>query len=567
MKSIIHSLAPLFLLLLAVLFTACSSVQTVDTNRPTQLQGIHCVDSIDRAQLVEPDAVLKEELNALDNTGAWTDGQAETVARIEPEIVFDFPVTVNKQVQFYLDIFQHRQRKYFQRWLARSGKYLPFIEKKFQQAGLPRDLAYLAMIESGFNPSACSRARAVGLWQFMKGTGRKYGLRINSWVDERRNPEKATMAAIAYLDALYSEFDDWYLAVASYNAGEGKIRQGIKRYKTRDFWELAHHKFLRLETKRYVPKLIAAIMIAREPAKYGFTDISYQTPISCDRIAVPAGTDLSAIAAAAGTDVKTIRTLNNELRRRVTPPGSGNYQVKIPRGSRSLVAENLKRLYPVVTTAWKTHIVHRGDTLGRICRLYKLNKTTLLKANNLHSTKLRHGRHLRIPYRTTRYVLLKKGDSMAARYARAGKNNPLILHRLRRGETLSRIAQQYHVPVALIKQWNGIRNVRKIRCGQQLALYVEGRNAWKRSKISTKKYAKTGADQQVLVLTLSDSKKQKPTYTSTLQQKPTWYQVRHGDSIWTIARRFRVSATDIRRWNNLRSNLIHPGKKLVVRKV
>ena len=559
MKPKLHLVLPPFLFLLSGLISACSSVQTTNKICPTQLQMQSSEDPIDRTLLVEPEEVLNEELAALDRTGDWTEGRPETVAGIEPEIVFDFPITINNQVKFYLDIFQHRQRKYFKRWLARSGKYLPYIQEKFHQDGLPRDLAYLAMIESGFNPSAYSRARAVGLWQFIKGTGRNYGLRIDSWVDERRNPEKATMAAIAYLDALHREFGDWYLAVASYNAGEGKIRQGIKRYKTRDFWELAHHKFLRLETKRYVPKLIAAIMIAREPAKYGFTDIPYQAPIPCDRVTVPGGTDLRAVATASGAGIKTIRELNNELRRNQTPPGLGKYQVKVPQGTRNLVTENLRRLHPVITTDWKTHTVRRGDSLARICRLYKLNKITLLKANNLHTAKLRRGQRLRIPYRTTRYVLLKKGETVAASYARAGRNNPLILHRLRKGETLSKVSKQYQVPVALIKQWNGIRNVRKIRAGQQIALYVEG------VKHHSPNIA-TGAG-KIAVLTLADTKKRKPSSASTFSEELTWYKVRHGDSIWTIARRFRVSATDIRRWNNLRSNLIHPGRKLVVKKV
>ncbi len=558
MKPKLHTAFPIALVLFSGLITACSSTHTANMTCPVQLQDQAAEKTIDRSLLVEPEEVLKEELSSLDRTGDWTDGQPETVVQVKPEVVFDFPITINKQVEFYLDTFQHRQRKYFKRWLARSGKYLPYIQEKFHQAGLPRDLAYLAMIESGFNPSAYSRARAVGLWQFMKGTGRNYGLRINRWIDERRDPEKATMAAIAYLDALYSEFGDWYLAVASYNAGEGKIRQGIKRYNTRDFWQLARHRFLRLETKRYVPKLIAAIMIAREPAKYGFTDIEYQSPVAFDLITVPARTDLAAVAAAAKTDIRTIRELNNALRRDRTPPNPQTFQVKIPAGSRDLVAQNLRRLHPVVTTGWKTHIVRRGDTLARICRRYRLNKKTLLKANNLHSAHLRRGRHLRIPYRTTRYVLLKKGETMASRYARAGKNTPLILHQLKAGETLSKISKQYQVPVSLIKQWNDIQNVRRIRIGQQIALYVDrpGQIPPGKSSVSANTH----------FITLTDYKKQRPG-SGNSGYELTWYRVRNGDSIWTIARRFRVSATDIRQWNNLRSNLIHPGKKLVVKKV
>jgi membrane-bound lytic murein transglycosylase D len=555
----ITSFFPIILLLSLGTVTGCSSVHTADTAFPPRPIADTSDGDDDRYVLVEPEEVLEEELSALNQTGTWDGGQLESTAKAELDIVFDFPITINKQVNFYLDIFQNRQRKYFKRWLARSGKYLPFIQEKFQQAGLPRDLAYLAMIESGFNPSAYSRARAVGLWQFIKGTGRNYGLRIDSWVDERREPEKATRAAIAYLDTLYSEFGDWYLAVASYNAGEGKIRKAIKRYKTRDFWQLARYKYLRLETKRYVPKLIAAIMIAREPAKYGFTDIDYQEPVSYDLVSVPPRTDLNAVAAAAKTDIKTIRELNNELRKNQTPPNLSGYKIKVPQGSQPLVATNLKRLHPVITTGYKTHTVRRGDTLGRICRTYKLNKKTLLKANNLHSASLRRGQHLRIPYRTTRYVLLKKGETLSSRYALAGKNNPLILHRLKKGETLSKISKQYNVPVDIIMQWNDITNVRKIRAGQHIALYVEG-NKKNLGRVAV------SSENNDKFLTLADSKKQKPADRS-LESQLTWYRVRNGDSLWTIARKFKVSARDIRKWNNLRSNLIHPGIRLVVQKV
>lgn len=552
---------PLLLLCLLLLFgllNACSPLQTTGNNF-TQQQN-DTPDAVDDEQeiIVEDESVLEEELSALQQIGNWEKGLYEKTEEEHPAVLYDFPVTVNKQVELYLDIFQNRQRKYFNKWLARSGKYLPTIHREFKKAGLPLDLAYLAMIESGFNPSAYSRAHAVGLWQFIKGTGRNYGLRIDSWIDERRNPEKATLAAVAYLDTLYNEFGDWYLAVAAYNAGEGKIRRAIKRYKTRDFWQLAQHKYLKLETKRYVPKLIAAIMIAREPAKYGFTNINYQKPPSWDLVAVPPRTDIQAVSTAAGISAKTIRILNNELRKNQTPPDDMTYHIKVPAGSRDLVASNLKRLHPVVTTGYKTHTVRQGDTLNRICRTYKLNKKTLLKANNLHTVNLQRGQRLRIPFRTTRYVLLKEGESLSRKYAQAGQNNPLILHRLQKGETLSKISRQYNVPVEIIMQWNEITNVRKIRAGQHIALYVESEGQKKY------KHVVAQADRQQ-VPTLTDRKKRKASGPAS-DPLLTWYKVRNGDSLWTIARKFQVSAREIRQWNNLASNMIHPGKRLVVKK-
>ncbi|MFP7753467.1 LysM peptidoglycan-binding domain-containing protein [Thermodesulfobacteriota bacterium B35] len=507
---------------------------------------------------VEPEEVLEDELAALNQLGDWEDGSKVQESRA-PEVTYDFPVVVNRQVEFYLNLFQGRQRKYFRRWLARSTRYLPLIRRELQQAGLPADLAYLAMIESGFNPSAYSRAHAAGLWQFIRGTGRNYGLRIDSWVDERREPEKATRAAVAYLSSLYNEFNDWYLAVAAYNAGEGKIRRAIKRYRTRDFWQLARHRYLRLETKRYVPKLIAAIMIARNPEKYGFTDVEYQDPVRYEMVKVPPRTDLAAVAVAAGTSVKEIRRLNNELRRNLTPPRRDGYRLKIPHGSAQLVARNMSRLHPVITTGYKTHTVRRNETLTRICRLYGLNKTTLLKANNLHSSRLRKGQRLRIPYRTTKYILLREGETPDTRFARAGRDGRLILHRIRRGETLSRISKQYNVPVHIIMQWNNITDVRRIRAGEQLALYLDDGSA-RGGSLQTAR-----ADDPALPV-LNATKKYRPAGQTGSRTRVTWYRVRTGDSLWTIARKFRVSARDIRRWNNLRNNMIHPGKKLAIKK-
>ena len=179
--------------------------------------------------------------------------------------------------------------------------------------------------------------------------------------------------------------------MAAYNAGEGKIERAIKKYNSRDFWELARHNYLRLETKRYVPKLIAAIMIARAPEQYGFTNINYQQPVKYDRIKVPGQTDLRAVAASGSTTVKILRSLNNELRKNQTPPSGGSYLLKIPSGSGKLIAANLKRLHPVLTTGYKTHKVCRGDTVARISKRYRISRTTLLKANKLHSSKLNPG--------------------------------------------------------------------------------------------------------------------------------------------------------------------------------
>jgi membrane-bound lytic murein transglycosylase D len=546
----------LFCSFLLASLSACAPTQEVKYRPlPTDL---YANDNFDPKQEIiiqytenEPEAALEEELSALDKIGEWEEikqSPTQVTEEIE-EVTFDFPIVVNKQVEFYLNLFQNKQRRYFEKWLARSTKYKPYIQEHLSQADLPLDLTYLALIESGFNPSAYSKSRAAGLWQFMKPTGKEYGLRINSHVDERRNPEKSTKAAIKYLTTLYGEFQSWYLAVAAYNAGPGKVRRGIKKYKTRDFWKLAGKKYLKLETKRYVPKLIAAIILAREPEKYGFTNIKYQDPEQYDVINVPPMTDLKAVALASGYSVKKIRKLNNELLRSHTPQGKQKYELRIPYGSKAEVAANLSRLHPVVTTDYKTHVVKKGDTLTAICRRYNLNKTTLLKANNLHSAKLLSGQRLRIPYQSTKYVLLKEGETPQSRFAKAEKGGELFLHVVKSGETLSRISNLYNVTPEIIMQWNNLENIHRIKANQTLALYLEGPILAEATLVS---YSQAK---------LTDSS------TESNESRITYYKVKRGDSLWGIARKFSVSPQKLKKWNNLKSNLIHPGKRLMVKEV
>ncbi|XCN75123.1 MAG: transglycosylase SLT domain-containing protein [Candidatus Electrothrix aestuarii] len=461
---------------------------------------------------VQSEQELKEELTALEKTGDWSDdgaGKQTALAtygiqcdlpksfasprvnlnldfltsiakgkQVVPEkkaeqpeeaeeaeetgkLACDFPVTINKQVEFYLDQFQNRQRRTFRTWLKRAANYLPAVEKELEEAGLPKSLAYLAMIESGFNPVAYSPARAAGLWQFMSSTARTYGLRVDSWVDERRDPEKSTQAAVSYLNALYKRFGDWQLAVAAYNAGEGKIQRGLDNYGAKTFWELAAKKYLPLETKRYVPKLIAAIIIAHDPKRYGFQPVQGKEE-QYDVVDVPSRTSLSAIAAAGGCSVKKIRQLNNELLKNKVPPTKGMYRVKVPAGSSMRIAANLEKI-------------------------------------------------------------------------RAAEERKIV-HKLRAGETLSGVGKQYNVSVNMIMQWNDINDVRRIRAGRKLALYLGGKSG----------------------VAAADVGEEKETVS--------YYKVRNGDSLWSIARKHQVSTKEIKRWNSLDNNLLHPGKKLVIKK-
>jgi len=508
----------------------------------------------------ESEVCLDQELEALRLTGAWDDTVQQTPvgAFVTPETTFDFPITINRQVQVYLELFQGKQRKYFARWLARSGHYLPMMQKELEQAGLPLDLVYLSMIESGFNQRAYSRARAVGLWQFMKGTGRQYNLAIDKYVDERRDAIKSTKAAVTYLKDLYKEFDDWYLAVAAYNGGPGTMRKAMRRAKTKDFWVIAEKKSLRLETKRYVPKLIAAILIAKEPEKYGFTDIVYEKPLVYDELPVGPGLSLEAAALLSGSSSKTIKNLNLELKTGKTPLNREHYVLKIPSGTKQLAEKNMPRLHSVASTDYKTHIIRKNETLSQICKRYNINTTTLLKINNLKSNKLVAGTRLRIPYRTIQYRILPEGmdASVAAR-------DELILHTIKKGETISKISRQYQVPSELIVSWNGLSSVHKIRAGKQLALYLNNDGPASTSGKELQPQNLSAAD---TVIVLSNSYKVASSSPAS-QTDYRWYRVKSGDSLWTISRRFNTSPGDIRKWNNLKSNLIHPGNRLKLKDV
>ena len=319
----------------------------------------------------------------------------------EEAITYDVPVVVNDKVEFFIKYFQTRGRKHFEKWLARSERYLPMLKDIFRQSGLPEDLAYLPLIESGFNPNAKSRARAVGMWQFMKWTGKKYGLQVNSWIDERRDPEKATWAAARYLKDLYGLFNSWHLAAASYNAGEGRVMRALKKHKTDDFWVVAKQKrALKKETRDYIPKYIAALLIAKEPAKYGFTDIEYQPQITYGKVNIPVATDLRVIAKACECSFDDIKELNPQLLKWFTPPTGSEYEIKVPKEKVEVFQANFATIPPQERLNFLTHKVKKGETLSLIAKKYNTSMESILYLNKLKSTRnVRAGTEIIVPVR------------------------------------------------------------------------------------------------------------------------------------------------------------------------
>lgn len=509
--------------------------------------GEDAVAEFDDEEALDPETLADNAvLQAADIAPPEEEG--ETVFLEESD--FDFPVVDNEKVRYFVNYFSGPVHKTMRAWLERSTRYLPMMQEVFAETGLPRDLVYLAMIESGFNNKALSRARASGPWQFMEGTGRMYGLSNDWWYDERRDPEKATRAAARHLADLYRMFDgDWYLAMAAYNAGAGKIRRAIERYETRDFWELTHGAYLKDETKHYVPKMLAALMIAKHPERYGFTDLSYQEPLAYELVELDSVTDIEVIARLAGSDYETIKRLNPELKRWSTPPGKTGYPVRLPVGSALAFAEQYAQLPVNQRANFVAHKVVKGDTPAALARRYGVRTDDLLRFNQVRDARsLRVGQNLLIPLNpeSGKMALADLREALRddAPSARTGKGT-VQSHTVRPGDSLWKIAQRYQVSEQQLRSWNKLGNKTVLRVGQKLVI----------NGGSTKSNVATAAARPKAVA--------KPG--SKAQVQKVVYQVRAGDTLWGISRQFAVNTTQIRDWNQLPANpVLRPGQRLTL---
>ena len=304
-------------------------------------------------------------------------------------------VETHHRVRYYVEGFCGRMRDFFERALARSGKYRSMMADILRSEGLPEKLVYLALIESGFSPHAYSRAHALGPWQFIRSTALQYGLAINPWLDERRDPVLSTRAAAAYLKDLHEKFGEWFLAAAAYNAGEGRVGTALQRSRTNDFWALRQERqHLKLETRDYVPKFVAAALIAREPERYGFEQISYEAPLQYDEVTVHEPLRLETIARLANTELDIIKELNPSLLRNFTPPTDGGFTLRLPMGSQTKFSAAYEQLPRSEKIKLSLHKVKKGELLGRIAKKYNLPAKQLIKENGLKSWRVRPGQDL-----------------------------------------------------------------------------------------------------------------------------------------------------------------------------
>ena len=465
--------------------------------------------------------------------------EAEDAAKEVDPVRWDIDVATfnnHNRVQYYLDFFRGPARERFGIWLTRMPRYEGMIRQRLQKEGLPADLVYLALIESGFSNTATSRARAVGMWQFMKGTAKHYGLRVDSWVDERRDPYRATDAAARHLRDLTSRFGSLYLAAAAYNAGAGKVSRGLGRLPDDDsdsvntdatFFRLYDTKLLRRETKDYVPKLIAAALIAKEPARYGF-DVTLAEPAAYDSIIVPGMTGLDVIARLADTTVAAVREMNPQYLRLATPPGVPSI-VRIPQGRGPATVAGYAELPVSKRVTFVEHLVARGETMGGIARKYHVSLRLLTDANpRVRGRSLRPGQQVIVP----------TGGALSTSVARRVAD-PVVpagstasgFHRVRRGETLSGLADEYDVTIAQLRAWNALGRSEKIRAGQRLRVTAPGATR-------ARPAAPPPASENIQISSAGAS-------TSRV------HVVRRGETLGGLARQYGVSVQALRQANGL----------------
>ena len=480
-------------------------------------------------------------------------------------VSWDIDVTTwgdHERVQFYLSFFEEQAHPRFQIWIERMPVYEPMIRQKLQAANMPTDLVYLALIESGFSNSAISRTRAVGMWQFMPRTGKEYGLRIDSWVDERRDPVKATNAALEFLSDLYQRFGSYYLAAAAYNAGGGKISRGLKRvgakptvsqasattsvdgeealtededegFSDADFFKLYDTKHIRRETKDYVPKLIAAARIAKEPQRYGFDAAPPTAPYPLDSLVVSGMTGLDVVAQLADTSLTYIREINPQYLRLATPPGTTSI-VRVPSGRQASTQAAYAALPAAERVTFAYYTAKKGDTPAKVAQHYGVPVGVLYEANPWmrSGSAIKSGRQVVVPTGGSASVVVARQVSTVREPAGGGSSRGGY-HTVRKGETLGGIARRYHMSTAQLKSWNNLSG-NNIRVGQKLR--VSGGASRSTTQVASRDHAKGGG-------------------ASSGGASTVKYKVRSGDTLSSIAKRHGVTIASIQQINNLSGGL------------
>ena len=478
-------------------------------------------------------AVLVERFGDLGST------LSDDIHVYKPEVGkvrYDLPIVMNERVKNSIVYFQTVAKDAFEKYLRRSKKYTPMMKEIIRQYDLPEDLIYLSLVESGYNPQAYSWARAMGLWQFIASTGRLYKLDRNWWIDERKDPVKSTHAACRFLKDLYKQFGDWELAMAAYNGGPGRVSRTIKSQNTTDFWKMR----LRRQTMDYVPLIMAATIICKDPERYGFNVTDFEDVIVWDEVTIDRCLDLKTVANTLGCSLTDLKALNPELLRNYTPPNSGDYNLKIPKGSTDLFWAAYDKMPSPKETSWVKHTIRRGETVSTIAARYGVSQYAITEANNMRSFRIIAGKTLIVPVPLDReYASNSRSDK---EYTSSNS-----VYQVRSGDTMWDIARAFGTTVSALRQVNSIGRGSRIYVGQKLRIPSGA------TRLASKNEVTRGATTPKI----ASNKSNNGTTAS--------YKVQNGDTLWDIARRFGTTTSYLRQINGLgRSSRIYPGQKLLV---
>lgn len=551
----------------AALLSACAHTPAAREPQPIAPAEIDAPDYLDPVTEAEVRAFLAAEEEArladehADRAIGSEEGEEHAEGAVIDQLDFDLPITINERVEFWMEYFQNRGRERFATYLTRMGRYEEMIRGELRARGMPEDLIYLALIESGFAPNATSSAAAVGIWQFIAPTAKRYRLEVSRYVDERRDPIKATHAALDYLQELHDRFGSWYLAAAGYNTGENRVdrilRERASGAKGDDalYWDIS--SYLHSETRNYVPKLIAAAILGKYRDRYGFGDVVAATEAPFEVVTIPDATELAVIARAAGVPQQEVEALNPHYLRGVTPPGR-KVEVRIPIGRAEAFQLAYAKIPPSQRVTKVEHVVRKGESLSQIALRYKTSVAAIQETNRIkNANSIRIGQTLVISYgnagattsgrgttnsstATVAQSGARQGTSTAEKAAasrttggrtaeaqkgtlqgKAAGNTKVIQYRVRAGDSLWSIARHHGVTVQEIRAWNKLGNSSKIVPGQQLRI---------------------SAAEEVIV-----------------------YRVQPGDTVWGIAQRHGITADQLMQWNSIAAGAtIRPGEELEV---
>jgi membrane-bound lytic murein transglycosylase D len=464
----------------------------------------------------------------------------------------DLPLMLTDQVAMYINYFSSpKGRPTLEHGLARAGKYRDMISETLKQQGVPQDLIYLAMAESGFQPLAVSRAGARGMWQFMAGRGSEYGLERNWWVDERQDPMESTKAAAHHLKDLYDEFGDWYLAMAAYNTGPGNIQHAVERTGYADFWELYKRGVLPQETRNYVPIIVAVTIMAKNPAQYGLENVVPEKPVAMDTVSINYPVDLRLVAECLDTSASSLQELNPSLLRMTTPKDQ-TFTLNLPAGAKDKYETAIALIPPDMRTFWRYHRVEYGESLGSIAHKYHSSIGVIEEANNLPSDEVTVGSKLIIPIAPG-----QAADTVAY-------SNKATRYKVRRGDTVGSIADDFEVPVDKVRKWNHLKG-NTVAVGRTLLIYKplgEGGGPQIASGGDDPPSSKTAAQGKATAKT-SAKTGSKPTSSA---QAATYHKVKKGETLSGIAQSYNTTVADLKKNNaNLSANL-RAGEVLLIRK-